>query len=452
MDERLATLAESMERERQGIEKYRARGEIEKARDVHTCLQNARCGLLNEIAGAGLFLSEAALENEAAYAAKLYESVKAFNLMTADYTKFVGAVKALAEKIPETGESESADESENGKANAAVIGRLMANVKMGYYPTDLDHVALMRKALVFPGAKVNLLDPCCGCGLALQRVAQGQNAATYGAELDEARAEEAQTRLDRVGLGSFFHSQISHDAFHALFLNPPYLSVTNEKGKARHEKRFLVDSLCHLTGGGVLMYVVPHYRLTPDICRVLCDNFEDITVWRFLGKEFGRFKQVAVFGRKIKRSDGSDGVPGLLRLAMNPAAIPTLDQIGEGRYALPDKEKKVEIFKGAEFNVHELARQLKNSKSIGKLFERSKLDAMKRRPLLPLNIGQIGLVGGSGLINGLIECDAPHVLKGRIVKKVKRIENKDASEVTETRVNQMVFNILTPEGYKSLAS
>ena len=49
-------------------------------------------------------------------------------------------------------------------------------------------------------------------------------------ELDEHRVEEAQTRLHRVGFGSFFHSQISREMFHVLFLNPPYLSVLAEGG------------------------------------------------------------------------------------------------------------------------------------------------------------------------------------------------------------------------------
>ena len=75
-------------------------------------------------------------------------------------------------------------------------------------------------------------------------MAQGNNCYAYGVELDESRAEEAQTRLHRVGFGSFFHSRISHEAFHLLFLNPPYLSVINESGgRSRHEKRFLIESL-----------------------------------------------------------------------------------------------------------------------------------------------------------------------------------------------------------------
>ena len=75
------------------------------------------------------------------------------------------------------------------KANAAVIGRLMNNVKMGYYPTDPDNISLILRGIRFPeGVTTNLLDPCCGCGKALRQLAQGNNCYAYGMELDESRA------------------------------------------------------------------------------------------------------------------------------------------------------------------------------------------------------------------------------------------------------------------------
>ena len=135
----------------------------------------------------------------------------------------------------------------------------MNNIKMGYYPTDPDNISLILKGVQFPeGVTTNLLDPCCGCGKALRQMADGNNCYTYGVELDGARADEAQTRLHRVGFGSFFFSQVSANAFHLLFLNPPYLSVLNESGgRARHEKRFLIESLGALAMGGLLVYVIP---------------------------------------------------------------------------------------------------------------------------------------------------------------------------------------------------
>ena len=53
--------------------------------------------------------------------------------------------------------------------------------------------------------------------------------------------------------------------------------------------------------GGLLIYVIPYYRLTPDICRVLVDNFNDLSVWRFTESEFKQFKQVAIFGVRKHR-------------------------------------------------------------------------------------------------------------------------------------------------------
>ncbi len=89
---------------------------------------------------------------------------------------------------------------------------------------------------------------------------------------------------------------------------------------------------------------------------------------------------------------------------------------------------------------------------------RSELDGGVKRPPLPLSISQIGLIGGSGLINGLIACDTPHIIKGRIVK-VTRTESEEqfaadgkhiGSEIHETISNKMIFNVLTPSGFRAL--
>ena len=63
----------------------------------------------------------------------------------------------------------------------------------------------------------------------------------------------------------------------------------------------------------------------------------------------------------------------------------------------------------------------------------------------------LALIGGSGLINGYIDCENPHVIKGRVIKEMKRFVNQKEGTVTETRINRMLFNILTPDGVKRLA-
>ncbi len=438
---------------RRRIDKYQ--GNRAKAREAYNDLKQQHGRVLSALRYAALSLLEMELPQMADYSVKLSESIKAFNLMTPDYTRLCGFLSDYLEKLP------IAENTEAKTTSAAIIGHLMAGVKMGYYPTDLEHVRYLARGIKFPeDVTVNLLDPCCGCGLALHTLADGKNCKTYGVELDRHRAEESLARLDRVGFGSYFRSRVSNEAFHLMLLNPPYLSVMTEGGaNTRNEKRFLVDSLSYLLYGGLLIYIIPYYRLTPDICRILCDNFEDLTVWKFTGNEFQRFKQAAVLGIRRKRQDGSDLVTGLASLAFQSDQLPELTELPENRYALPDIEKKVELFKGAEFNVAELAEQMKKSTSFSRMFEKNKLDCGEKRPLLPLNLGQVGLIGGSGLINGLVECDTPHIIKGRIIKEtsVSREENLNnqgdltSTTVHETRSNKMIFNLLTPQGFLSLS-
>ena len=438
---KLDNISETMPIKRRAIKIYTEKKQINRAKDTFSELEVLKETLSEVIKEMQLLFSECDMQKGAEYAGKLYGAVKKFNLMTEDYTKLIEAIKVLINEVPET-------EVVTGK----VIGHLMNNVKLGFYPTDIEHVKMIKNALVFPSGKVNLFDPCCGKGFALERLALNENADTYGIELDSIRRTEAEDRIKRVGFGSFFASRVSYECFHGIFLNPPYLSLIGENGvKSRSEKRFLVESMYNLMQGGVMIYIIPYYRLTMDICTVLCNNFENISVYRFLDSEFSKFKQVVVFGIKKSREENKEAAEKLSQYAMMPEKIPMIDTLMPESYVLPNVEKTVETFKGEEFNLGELKRQLAASNSVNMLFEKSKLDAMEKRPLLPLNIGQLGLIGGSGLINGYIDCDSPHVIKGRIIKQVRTRENEEMNTLTETRVNKMIFNILTPNGVKKLA-
>lgn len=432
------------------IEKYRE-SDPGRAQDAYQVLQRVQRRILGALNDAQHALLETEEYPQAEKAGQLHQGLAGFNLMSRAYKPVYEVLTGFAAELPESRDT----------VNAAVIGRLMNVVKMGYYPTDPDNISMMLRGIRFPeGVTTNLMDPCCGCGKALRQLAQGNNCYTYGVELDEHRAEEAQSRLHRVGVGSFFHSRISSEAFHLMFLNPPYLSVVTEGGsRTRHEKRFLVESYPHLMVGGLLLYVIPFYRLTPDICKILTDNFTDLTVWRFTDSEFARFKQVVVMGVRKRRQEDPEETQRLETLSYAPDKLPSLTEIPEDRYLVPDTVKKVETFKGEKFNEKELERQLSHSDSLKRLINaRSDLDRGTKHPLLPLSIGQIGLVGGSGLINGFIDCDTPHIIKGRIVK-VRRTEREEkfssrgihtGAEVKEVISNKMVFNVLTPKGFKAL--
>jgi len=445
-------------------------GNKPKAREIHGDMQNQFRRLLGALDTAALSLLEEEQYELANHTVNLGQSIKSFNLMTPDYTKLCEVLSKYLSGLPHAGQNEVSitDDAAFTAAkttNSQIIGRSMNSVRMGYYPTCTENLEHIVRGMSFPeDVPINFLDPCCGCGIALRYLAQGvidngSECKTYGIELDGYRAEEALTRIDRVGFGSFYHSRISNEAFHAMLLNPPYLSVMTEGGvNARSERLFLVDSIKNLMIGGLLIYIIPYYRLTADVARILCDNFSDISVWKFTSDEFKKFKQIAILGTRHKRCDGSELAPALAARVMFPDMLPELTELPTYHYQLPAIVKDVTLFKGAEFNENELAEQLSNSKSLSRQFQRSGLDNITKRPLLPFSLGQIGLVGGSGLINGQVECDTPHIIKGRIIKEKRANAEENYNHkgeltlttITETVSNKLIFNILTPKGFMSL--
>ena len=166
--------AQGMVVQRARIEKQR-RSNIEAARDTYTELDRARGRLIEQLSKSELFLLEMEEYPLAAAADQLRRGFAGFNLMSMGYKPIYEALAKFTASFP-TGQ----------KTNAAIVGRLMNNIKLGYYPTDPDHISLILRGIRFPeGVTTNIFDPCCGCGKALRQLAQGNNCYAYGVELDE---------------------------------------------------------------------------------------------------------------------------------------------------------------------------------------------------------------------------------------------------------------------------
>ena len=186
--EQLGELAGTITLISEGLQAYRAQvagllaGQKKaEAFELYRLLERQRTYLVEQIRATRPFLME--LENP----------------LAADYSKLTEVLKRFADALPD-----------HQTTDASIIGRLMNNVRLGHYPTDLTHVGYIANSIVFPAENTaNLIDPCCGTGDALLRLALGTDSQCYGIELDDHRAEQAQQQLYRVGFGSFFGSNIS---------------------------------------------------------------------------------------------------------------------------------------------------------------------------------------------------------------------------------------------------
>ena len=410
-------------------------------------LQNTVKSLWNCFDGILMQLSEYGDEDLLTTAQKLNLAVRQFDyLHTKNFTGLCHALIAFSELLPK-----------NNTVNGLQLAHLANRADYGFYPTDLEHVRMIKKAICFPETEINVLDPCCGEGAALAELTSEKNAVTYGAELSENRAEKATEQLNQVAFGSFFRCKISVGAFHCVFLNPPYLSVMDEFGfRQRMERTFLSQSLPMLANGGLLIYIIPYYRATKEVCEILCKSLDNLRVYRFLEEEFKKFKQVVFLGTKRAKKEAKVALQEsdiLFHALIQQDCIPLITNLSENRYILPDTPLTVKQFKGSVINQSEIVRMLKASDSAEHLFDNRSLEEREQQPLLPLGVGHIGLIGGSGMMNGLIECATPHVIKGKVVKtyKTEISDSKQETTVRTVNANKMIFNILTPDGFKSLA-
>lgn len=178
--------------------KLEAIGVNDKLPDMLHELSSVKAKLSEQISSLRFCVLELELPKVTDFTGKIMDALERFDIHVSDYSKFFSAFQVLFNQFKDL-----------QTLNTQAAGRFMNYIKMGYFPTDLENLSLIKQSLAFPESSVNILDPCCGCGLALQKLTEGMNVLAYGVELDEIRVEEARKRLYRIGKGSFFHSRIS---------------------------------------------------------------------------------------------------------------------------------------------------------------------------------------------------------------------------------------------------
>lgn len=196
------------------------------------------------------------------------------------------------------------------------MARLEARKKMGYYPTPEETLEYIRQKIRLSRGAV-ILDPCCGEGNAVfnisfdygNRLSEHESedieAVKYGVELDTDRALRAHKTLDKALTGSIYDVVVRPlECFSMLYLNPPY---DFEKGE-RMEFLFLKHATRWLMPGGLLVYIVPENILyISKVRNLIARKYERITAYRFTRGDYPAFKQVVLFGTKLKE-DTEKGV------------------------------------------------------------------------------------------------------------------------------------------------
>jgi len=326
------------------------------------------------------------------------------------------------------------------------MARLASQAKAGFYPTpDTVSDLLQTKMTCEDGAR--LLDPCCGKGKTLARLAkQATGVTTYGIELDHQRAQQARTRLTKVLWGdALTEMKISPHAFGLLYLNPPYDLAADPDGKSqRLEAQFLRRYLGILQQGGYLVLVIPYYIL--GHCAKALARYFTIQVLGFPAQEFQAFKQCVVVGKKqlLVQQDEARATQALLEelAAMAPEefleAVPPLEAMTS--IVIPAPAKPLTTFYTNKTDPLEAIPLVRKAGVLqGVLEELSPRKNHQIRPLTPLENGHLALMLAGGYMNGAIEQNGRKlVIKGVVHKseKIISVQENDSGEGSITTRDQ----------------
>ena len=343
--------------------------------------------------------------------------------------------------------------------------RQAAQIKLGYYPAHPDAIAAIAKHLKLGIPKneretINILDPCCGEGLAVRQLAQALGVPedhVHGIELDAGRTEKARENLPNaqiLGPASYAGVRVSPQSLGLAYVNPPFDDELG--GGGREEKAFVEQVVYWLDAGGILVLVVPEAAIVAKgkFVTMLDARFEQIRVFQF-PKHVRPYKELVIIGRKRKQAltDSDAQTHGCLhRMGMEwrnlywdqrlgPIDHPAYAQFtslkhhkGETAlvphvtYTIPPTWKPSTWAKVA-YTDDELADEIKRS-PLNKILRETKPVELARPPKPP-GKGHTALLLASGLLDGLVESPehGNHVVRGT----AKKIEfyNEAASKSTE---------------------
>lgn len=313
------------------------------------------------------------------------------------------------------------------------MARLESEGKGGYYPTPPEEMKLILKRVSIPkGKEVTIFDPCCGKGHAINQwqkdlIKKGAQAAhSYGIELEKSRATEAKRHVDHVLNCGYEESRLSHEAFSAMYLNPPFMRV----GGDRLEYVFLRDLTAEYLGeGSLFIFNLPQHVLK-DCARILGSRFTDLKVYRFSDANYDNYKQVIVYGyrrakglRSLKEREYQQAITKKLEniASRGKDALPSLDtpDWDEVQYNITVQAQSVDIFTSTRVDLDDILHSQQesdfNENVEKKLFDLSMLNGGKITPAMPLKITHVATAIASG---SLPEGMGDHLLVG-VTQQVK---------------------------------
>lgn len=324
------------------------------------------------------------------------------------------------------------------------------------------------------------------------------NLTTYGIENDEKLYFKTKDNFDKSAYGLGKSSFISNSVFDIGYLTSKFdFELISSSFANRTERNHIEDLAKYIRPDGLVMIAIPVFRLYRDLCLQVSKMLKNVSIYTQTEDEFvndytSNYRDIRINSdftdrtehvRNLMMTEFSKDMILIvghrkddiisdketyttLRNAVRDFCIDkekfvnnnTADKI-KAEYNLPGKGLIVENFRGSKIDKFELEELLKGTNSLDNMLkEQYKIKTDEDvEPLLPFNLGQIGLVLTSGKLDGKISRDGidHHVIKGRVVKDIVRKENdldgyddEDKEETMEEHVytNKVEISLFNQDG------
>lgn len=340
------------------------------------------------------------------------------------------------------------------------------DAKMGTYYADVGHRASIGRFLQFPEEdEVCCLEPSIGDGKAVLAVTgkdmeERSNIKIFGVEINgETYADVGRNKDIHVCLKADFLNDvvISHSSFSFLFMNPPY--GTQEDGE-RYELAFLKKAVPYLSKGAVAVVVVARYMAGQKaFLAEWCSGFVTEHMYRFWDKEYEKYQQIVLIGRKKEKYESSrEEEQRLHGMVLEKERIPLLPENYSGERIMVPKsqEANVDEFMTRVFHAEDAAGFIAGSPFQEVAREKVRISPyiinnLGRPPILPSE-GQMYLLAVSGAGQGLVGSEENgdlHLQRGvsKIATRSEYVEDEDGvTKEVVTSYPQISFNLIESDG------
>ena len=297
---------------------------------------------------------------------------------------------------------------------------------------------------------LNIFMPNCFDGSCVSNFAKEKDS-TFGNSVSH--PGQAKAVMTRVIKGELKGSHITNNFFDAVFLVPPvtYRLTTDHFGKIAEpqEKIFVKNCIKYCRQDGVIYMTLPATRIDASFAFYLSKILSDNTI--IVKEPNSSLERVTIIGQKHITQKSKPELYQRLKY-IDYDSTPTADTIVP-TFDIPTKELTLELFRGSSLDTEDVLEAIQTNLIDSFLENQTQPLVVKdQSPLLPFNIGQVGLVLTSGCLDGVVEeiDGVYHVIKGMTTKlsstHTEVSENNEQVKSTETVSNQVKINVFTGDG------